>query len=306
MRSDHRRGRGLRRGGLAALLVVPLLAACATPELPAKTPSATQLSGQAVGDALERASLMLADGRTQDAFEEYGRVLNADPDNVEAKLGVAEARMADGNLQQAKELFDETAKLPAAKPRALQGRGLALLMLGQRDGAAEALRGAVEADAKLWRAWNALGQLADDQRQWDDARASYDKALATTTAPWIVYNNIGFSLLLQGKQDESREFFAKSLQLHPGTEVADNNRRLALALQGKYTEAVTGVAKERLPAALNNAGYAAMLRGEYPGAESYLARAIETSPSFYEMAAKNMLRLNALSGRDGGAATVTR
>jgi Flp pilus assembly protein TadD len=305
MRSERRRGRGLQRGGLAALLLVPLLAACANPELPAKTPAA-QLSGQAVGDALERAALMLADGRNQDAFEEYGRVLSADPDNAEAKLGIAEARMADGNLQQAKELFDETAKIPAAKPRGLQGRGLALLMLGQRDGATEALRGAVEADPKLWRAWNALGQLADDQRQWDEARASYDKALATTTAPWIVYNNIGFSLLLQGKQDESREFFAKSLQLHPGTEVADNNRRLALALQGKYAEAVTGVAKERLPAALNNAGYAAMLRGEYPGAEAYLARAIESSPSFYEMAAKNMLRLNTLSGRDGEPAPVTR
>jgi Flp pilus assembly protein TadD len=179
-------------------------------------------------------------------------------------------------------------------------------MLGQRDSATQALRGAVEADPGLWRAWNGLGQLADDQRQWEDARASYDKALATTTAPWIVYNNIGFSLLLQGKQADSREFFAKSLQLRPGTEVADNNRRLALALQGKYAEATTGVAKERLPAALNNAGYAAMLRGEYPGAETYLTRAIETSPSFYEMAAKNMLQLKTLSEHDGDAAPVAR
>src|SRR5207302_8778883 len=106
-------------------------AGCGTPQLPAKDTAASQLGGQAVGDALERAGLMLADGRTQDAFEEYGRVLSADPENAEAKLGVAEARLADGNLQQAKELFDETAKVPAAKARALQGRGLARLMLGQ-------------------------------------------------------------------------------------------------------------------------------------------------------------------------------
>jgi Flp pilus assembly protein TadD len=39
---------------------------------------------------------------------------------------------------------------------------------------------------------------------------------------------------------------------------------------------------------LNNAGYAAWMKGDLPAARALLARAVEASPSWYEVAAANL------------------
>ena len=54
---------------------------------------------------------------------------------------------------------------------------------------------------------------------------------------------------------------------------------------------------ERLPDALNNAGYAALLRGDYPQARILFLKAIDASPSFYEPSWSNLRFLSSVEQR---------
>ena len=70
-----------------------------------------------------------------------------------------------------------------------------------------------------------------------------------------------------------------------------------LALQGQYDDALAGVPSEALPDALNNAGYAALLRGDYARSRILLLQAIELSPSFHQPAWSNLQFLGSVESR---------
>lgn len=59
-------------------------------------------------------------------------------------------------------------------------------------------------------------------------------------------------------------------------------------------DALAGVGMAQLPEVLNNLGYVAMVKGDLPVAEAYFTRAIEASPSYYRIAAENLICLKAM------------
>jgi Flp pilus assembly protein TadD len=221
---------------------------------------------------------------------------------MRAKLGIAEVQLATNNAQVAMELFTDLAADPDMHARALQGQGLALLKMGQRDAALATLKDAVAADPKLWRAWNALGALQDANRNWSEADRAYDQALALMPNSAIVHNNVGFSHLMRRDFAGAAAAFQRALKLEPGLEAAQMNLRIALAMQGRYREALAGVQAKQAPATLNNVGVAAMSRGDLKNAETYLVQALDASPSQYDMASKNLQHLKILQTQETGAA----
>lgn len=245
--------------------------------------------------ALPEASL--DSGRYDDALRQYQAILASDPDNRQAKLGIAEVQLATNNNRTAADLFTELAQDPDLKARALQGKGLALMKLGQREAAQKALADAVAADKTLWRAWSALGALYDGVQAWDKADAAYHEALGIVPDSAVVENNYGFSLMLRKDFPAAVAAFQKALKANPMLDAAKMNLRLALAMQGHYEEAASGVQGKDAPAALNNVGFAAMLRGDYKQAEMYLVQALDASPSEYAAASKNLQHLKALEGQ---------
>jgi Flp pilus assembly protein TadD len=95
--------------------------------------------------------------------------------------------------------------------------------------------------------------------------------------------------------------FVRALEASPDLAAAETNLRLALALAGRYEEAVAGLDAAGLPDALNNAGYAALLRGDYVHARMLFLRAIDASPGFYEPARSNLRFLDSLEQRQAPA-----
>ncbi|MBL9096919.1 MAG: tetratricopeptide repeat protein, partial [Alphaproteobacteria bacterium] len=124
------------------------------------------------------------------------------------------------------------------------------------------------------------------------AEAAYQAALIPRPRA-AAHNNLGLSYARQRRYDEAITQFHLALALKADPLVR-TNLRFAYAMKGEYLNALAGVAKENLPDALNNVGYAAMLRGDYEAAEAYLTRAIEASATHHRTASDNLQLLNDL------------
>jgi Flp pilus assembly protein TadD len=179
----------------------------------------------------------------------------------------------------------------------LQGQGLALSLLGRSNEAVAVLQRAVAADASAWRAWNALGAEYDARSRWTDADAAYQHAFASSDGAALVLNNRGYSRLLQRRRDEAVSDFVAALQKKPDLAEARTNLRLALAMGGDYERAIAGASSGDQAALLNNAGFAAGMRGDYAKAEELLGRAVTARGEYYARASENLKIVRALASR---------
>jgi Flp pilus assembly protein TadD len=258
--------------------------------------SVRQITPEQVNPTLAQAENDLRERRLDTALGNFQSVLRVQPDNPRAHTGVAESYIAMGNGDLALKAYADWPGQTAEQPQALQGRGIAHLLTGNEAAAQPLLTKAVEADPSLWRAWNALGLTNDRKRNWTQADICYQRAAKANPGAAEVLNNRGYSLMQRGEHAASVSLFRQALQIDPTLEAARNNLTLATALQGRYEGALTAIPSEAMPVALNNVGYAALLRGDYPTAETYLTRAVQTSPRHFERANENLRWLTYLRG----------
>ena len=229
----------------------------------------------------------------QETIVTLHNVLRADPKNYDAHLKLGEIYLDLNEPAEAIKQF--TAALPSSDhdAPAKQGLGLAFLRLGDNQSAQRYFTEALAGDEKLWRAQLGLAELADAARDWAAAEKFYQAAIAVSPQSAAIYNNLGLSYTRQRRYDEAIAQFQKSLGLRAAPAVRAN-LRFVLAMKGDYLTALAGVSRENLPDALNNVGYAAMLRGDYDTAEAYLTRAVEARPSFHTQAVDNLRMLKDL------------
>jgi Tfp pilus assembly protein PilF len=295
----RRRFLGLRTLALSAGLLTTL-AACESLGFgkDKSDPSAVPAVGAGTESLLGAADKAIDEKRIEDAAIIVGRILKLDPNNSQAKLRVAEMYLLANKLLLAGAAFKHISTTTTGKVRAkaLQGLGIAMMKQGELDTAHQALKDAVDQDASLWRAWNALGLYYDSQSVWLDAGKAYKHALAAKSDSALVHNNLGYSLLMQGKFPDATLAFKKALRISPALKAARANLRLSLAWEGKYQEATAGVKNSDLPTVLNDVGYVAILRGDYDRAEALLLRAMEASPTFNEAASKNLSYIKDIRG----------
>ena len=274
----------------AATTANPAAATTQTPVAPAAAGTAAAMTPSDAVLLLQQGEAALAAGDGRSATDSFSEVLQSDPHNSRALMGMGEGYLAARDSKKALEAFEQAEhEAPDLQARALQGEGLALSTMGQREEGQRRLLEALKLDPGLWRAWNAAGVNYDGTRAWEDARASYEKAVAAApSAAAAVRNNQAMSLLLQGKKDEAEATLNEALKLDPRSPVIRANLRIVLASQGKYDDALAAVPSSQLPTALNNVGYIAMTRGDYAVAQKFLTQAMQTSPAYYAKAAKNL------------------
>jgi Flp pilus assembly protein TadD len=228
------------------------------------------------------------DQRYLDAERMLGISLTAGSDDPRLVYLAGELSLGRGRYEEALSSFKGIDGKPEIRGRALEGEGIALAQLGRSDEAVTALEAAVKESDAGWRAWNVLGTEYDRHHDWVKADNAYAHAMEGSKGAAIVLNNRGFSRLSQGKLDDAAADFVAALQKKPDFVSARNNLRLTIAMKGDYDRAVTGTALADKAAALNNAGYAAMLRGDYPQAKDLFDRAMKAKGEYYAVAAANL------------------
>jgi Flp pilus assembly protein TadD len=288
----------------SVIFAAMVLSGCAT-GMRQPTPNPETAASESLDQLRERAAVALETRRTAQAKRLYGSILARAPDDPEALTGLGEAEVLLGEYGAALDHSRKAAELAGErtdlKARALHNAGVALLFTDRPGEAEQKLEAAVELDPFSWRAWNALGRARDARRAWEEARAAYEKALALAPDEGAVLNNFGMSKLSAGDPAAAAALFARALEASPDLAAAETNLRLALALGGRYEEALAGVDAEEMPDALNNAGYAALLRGDYAQARILFLRAIDASPGFYEPAWSNLRFLSSVEERQAPA-----
>jgi Flp pilus assembly protein TadD len=280
----------LRKFG-AIFLIASLTACAATPKQSVPVATTKPVDVTAIMTAADAAR---ENGRFDEAIQIYQQVLVTDAKSTRAQYGLAECLLGTGNANDAKSIFELLVNDDQYRPLALQGVGLAELGAKQYEKATTALNDALAADQKLWRAYNGLATIADNKRHPDEAADLFGKAIALNPDSVVLLNNRGYSRLGANKPDEAIADFRKALVLDPISETVQNNLRLAYASKGNYAEATSGVSKEQQSMIFNNVGVIAMQRGDLAAAEGFFARAMESSPSYNTVAAKNIERLNSL------------
>jgi Flp pilus assembly protein TadD len=251
----------------------------------AKPPNAKQvLADQTVVD-IERA---IDEKRFLDASTLIDMTVLSGSKDPRLGLLAAKVDLGRGRYDQALQEFRKAQTTPLTRGGALEGEGLALCLSGREGEAVPVLKKTVAEFPKSWRAWNALGGAYDDQHKWAEADDAYAHALAESDAPAMVINNRGYSYLLRNRLDEATADFVEALRQRPDLEVARTNLRLAMAMKGEYARATAGAQKGSEAAILNNAGFAALVRGDYGQAETLLQQAMARKGEYYDLAAANL------------------
>ncbi len=210
--------------------------------------------------------------------------------------------MERGHYADALDDFKSAQLAPQTRAAALEGAGVVLSLLGRSDEAMTVLQQAVAQSPTAWRAWNALGCEYDQLRDWTHAEQAYDNALKNSNQAAIVLNNRGYSRILQHRLEDAIADLVTALQKRPDFAEARTNLRLVLAMKGDYGRAVSPGAEDDKAALLNNAGFAAALRGDYAQAEDLLGQAIKTRSVYYDRASQNLVMVKALADKDKGPA----
>jgi Flp pilus assembly protein TadD len=291
--------------GVAIIVGSPCWAAGAWPWSKAATPVVSAGQAPAARDAVVAAvEAALAEGRTVDATGLLNNALMGGAEDSRFLVLMGETRLARGDYDAALAAFRQVPADGAFAARTLQGEGLALSAQGRTDAALAALSAATARDPSLWRAWNGLGREYDRRHDWVNAEAAYARALDVSGRDALPLNNRGYSRMLQGRLGDASADFVAALEKRPDLTAARGNLRLVLALQGDYGRAsARGAGKDDSAALLNNAGFAALLRGDYEKAMTLLDEAGQARGAYYPLASENRklaISLKAQAGRGVG------
>jgi Flp pilus assembly protein TadD len=174
-------------------------------------------------------------------------------------------------------------------PVLLEQATLAAMRSGALGDAAKYGKRAARLERASWRIWNALGIIADDERDWNTADRAYARAESLAPGRFEIANNRGWSLLLRGEWDAAVPILAQAAALAPQSARAANNLDLAqMGLAGDLPTRGEGETSADYAARLNDAGVAARARGEPTKARAAFAQAIHASGQYYARAGANL------------------
>lgn len=212
----------LRASHAGIVLLAGLLSACASDGL--RTPDAS--SRMRVAASAE------ASGQMDVALSMYGAAAAREPDNAEAQARFAAALMRAGNHAQAEQV------LAAAVQRRPNDRLLLVQLgrLRLRSGAArEALNlfdRVLASDSRSVPALDGRGVALDLMGRHPEAQESYRRAQAIEPNSISVANNLGLSLLLDGRPDEARAVLEPLARRSDANQRVTANYAISLAATG--------------------------------------------------------------------------
>lgn len=190
---------------------------------------ACDLPGISRGDdydaTVRRADEARLAGSPDTAIPLYERALQANPNGVEAKLGLGQTLLGIGAGDEAAAQFRDVLARRSGDNAARRGLASALIAMGQPALAEQQVDAALRSDAGDYRALNLLGVALDLQGRHAEAQANYRRGIELSPDYLALRSNYGLSLAITGPPQEA------IAQLAPlaGSRSADARSRLNLA-----------------------------------------------------------------------------
>lgn len=270
------------------MILAWLLAAAAAP--PATAP-AVPLAAPAPAAPLAEARHAIDVGRLDQARLMIARAVAAGSKGPAVDRLLADLAFASGHTSEAAGRYAALASADNADLFILERAGLAALRSGDRAAATGWIEKATAIPGASWRAWNALGVLADLRQDFAESDRGYARAAELAPQQAEVANNMGWSLLLRGEWDGAAAALERAHALDPQSVRIANNLELARAALAEELPARTaGESDEDWAARLNDAGVVAQMRGDNARAIAAFAQAIDARSTWYKRAANNLRR----------------
>lgn len=228
-------------------------------------------------------------GHDTEAFIHYSQVLQLEPADREANLGIAHLYLDNDDTENAIKHFNRILDDNPDDIEAQEGRATAWLKSRDFDKAKVAYTSIVENQPDRWKSWEGLGIISDIAGEYDKSKEMYEKAIAVHSGDAKLLNNYGYSRIMAHQYKAAEGLLRKANLIDANSATIRNNFAIAVAWQKRYADAVAILNEDKdSPEAYNNVGYIAYLAGDYPQAINYFEKALTLSPTYYVIAARNL------------------
>ncbi|MFZ1947023.1 MAG: tetratricopeptide repeat protein [bacterium] len=225
-------------------------------------------------------------GKEDSARVEVSRVLEADPRNMEALRSLATFHVRKGAGREALEVADRALAVDPEDGHSHFNRGLSLELLGRAEEAAVEYREALRSAPDLAEAYANLAQIHLAAGFGDEALAAARKAVDLASGEPEMHYVLGQALDLGGNRGEALEEFFAAMRLDPRFAGAYIGAANVLLAEGKPDSAMA-LCDRGLAAATgyrqylhNIKGLALVARRDLGGAAGEFRRALEADPGF--------------------------
>ena len=171
------------------------------------------------------------------AVQLFRRVLELDPNHVEANINLGVILAEQGEVIQAVDLFRQAVRARPEAARAHLNLGVALCQLNKLDEAENLLREALRLQPIYADACYNLGNVLGLRERREEAIASYRQAIQLRPDHAGALNNLGLALSEAGRPGEAVILLQQAIRLQPQAVSGHNNLGLALAALGRFAEA---------------------------------------------------------------------
>lgn len=236
--------------------------------------------GDSYESSVKQADEARKSGDLNQAIPLYGRALQANPNGIEAKLGLGQSYLSLGAGDEAAAQFRDVLARRSGDPTARRGLASALISMGQTELAEQQLEAILKSDPNDYRALNAMGVVLDMQGRHSDAQERYARAIQLAPPDYLaVRNNLGLSLAIVG---QSKDAIAQLAPLAGGARSDGRDRQnlaFAYTMAGDFENALQ-VSRRDLgeAAAQRQLSYFMQLRSLPPAARS---AEIRRNPGFF-------------------------
>ncbi len=249
-------------------------------------PPMTAKDYESLGDAY------LSRNEVDQAQSKYEGALALDPSAWQLHYKIGLLMLKSGYPRDSLSHFDAILSADPMSALGHEGKGRALLALGEHEQAEVALRRAIDLDSGLWKAHEALGVLYDRLGDFDESIVQYRAALAVRRDDPQVLNNLGMAFFLKKDYPKAIDAFERALSFTPEAERARtyNNLGRAYAKTGSHARAFESFRRaSNVPTAYNNLGLLYLEDGRFRQAATCFEKAIVDSPSYYAAANENLV-----------------
>ncbi len=135
------------------------------------------------------------------------------------------ANLSQGNFDEATKDFEKAASGKNETDALYQ---LAVSKYNQKDfeGAISAYQGVIEKDSRNAPAYNGLGNIYRDQKNYSQAEENYKAAISVNSSYVAAYSNWAIMLMDNNKIDDARRVIAEGLETSPGSTELGNIKKV--------------------------------------------------------------------------------
>lgn len=199
----------------------------------------TPLSPEAVQSLLEAADDSFDSGEFHRALDQYRQAELQQPDNVEARMGIALSLVHIGRFEEAIPVFEALEKLMPESDQLQFMLGDALCQAGRLQESQKRLERLVAKSPEYVDALNRLGRLYLDIEQYPDANRCFSAVLDINPYHVEALCCMGLMMIKFCQFDNAISALKRALEVDPDNTLAMNNLGRACKMMGNHKEALT-------------------------------------------------------------------